>query len=155
MRGLFALLLCLTSLIGSNTIMAQGKETTTAYCPDISELVKDPKTLYWGTAQQHWRSYSMSFADKITHFLGAQWTGASVGTIFCLYKGEGMTFIVKLQFDTLVIPPSGGKWSKDLGQFKNCRSLETEITQQDCPFFPLKKPESKTLYEQLDELSPP
>ncbi len=139
--------LFLSFLFGS-TLLAESPRPVMLICPPISHLVQDQETLYWSADEGHWRTYSLSFAKKIDRFLGAQWNGANLGTIYCLYRGEAMTFPIKLQFDALAHPPSGAKWSKDLGNFKNCLSSE----QEDCPFVPLQKAPPKTLYEQLDDL---
>lgn len=130
--------------------VAQEGDASVVTCPAADKLVQDPKTLKWSADQGHWRGYSLSFARDITRFLGAQWNGASLGTIYCLYRGDKMTFVVKLQFDTLVSAPSGGQWSKDLGHFKNCVSSNSQP--DDCAFVVPAEQEPKTLYEELDSL---
>lgn len=142
-------LFCLL-LVTSGPVFCEDETLPVLTCPPIENLVQDENTLHWGADQGHWRSYSISFAHEIKRFLGAQWNGANLGTVYCLYQGNPTTFTIKLQFDTLSYSPSGGKWSKDLGQFKNCISED----QADCPFVPLQKEAPKTLYQQLDDLKP-
>ena len=143
-------LILLLSLTCCVTLFAQTRQTINdeMLCPQKEELIKDSDTQYWGTKEHHWRTHTMSFSNEITRFLGAQWNGANIGTIYCLYKGSELTFPIKLEFDTLAYSPNGGKWSKDLGQFKNCIASD----QTDCPFIPMKPNTQKTLYEELDSL---
>lgn len=118
-------------------------------CPAPETLVKDSKTLLWSANEAHWQTHTMSFADEITTFLGAQWNGASLGNVYCLYQGKPTTFIVQMEFDALVYPPSGDKWSSDLEQVKNCISSDPA----ECPFQPKVKKQTKSLYEELDDLT--
>lgn len=121
------------------------------YCPPISALVKNPETRTWSAADK-WKSYDLSFVDKVTQFAGAQWKGTNVGQIFCLYRGEESTsFPILLAYSVLTYMPQGGKWSEDLGGYKNCVSTERE----ECPFSIRIKPKEENLYEQAEKLRKP
>lgn len=145
---LLSLSLVCSSLSVSAVESVDHVETMT--CPPTSALIKDYETQYWGTKEHDWRTHTMSFADDVTRFLGAQWNGngTDTGTIYCLYKGSELTFPVKLEYSQFVHNPNGGKWTKDLGGFKNCVATD----QADCAFVPIKKQQSKSLYEELDSL---
>jgi hypothetical protein len=118
------------------------------YCPPISALVKSSDTFTW-SAPDGWKSFDMSFVDKITHFAGAQWRGTNVGQIFCVYRGELETsFPILLAYNVLAYAPHGGKWSANLGGYQNCETPE----QQNCPFSIRLKPEAVDLYQQAEQL---
>lgn len=146
-------------LIGS-TALADGDQPVTQtaptvknefFCPAINALVKDPDTMTWSTAKG-WKSFDMSFVDKITRFSGAQWRGTNVGQIFCVYRGESETsFPILLAYSTLTYEPQGGKWSANLGGYQNCESPN----QQDCPFSIRVKSEDIDLYQQAAKLKQP
>jgi len=97
-------------------------------CPQADTLVsKDHK---W-RAPGGWKSYTTSFSDEIQGFIGAQWIGVRVGKIICLYQGTTSdTFHISLERDNLVRSPEGFRWGKNLGGYKNCRSIRVK----DCPF---------------------
>lgn len=118
----------------------------TVYCPPPSQLVKSG--LYWRTATDGWKSYSESFDQKITSFIGAQWVGVNVGRMICIYKGNlTMSFTIPVQNDTLAETPKGGLWGQDLGGYRNCHS--TNI--QDCPFVvKTQKINIQQIYRSLD-----
>lgn len=117
-------------------------------CPPPHSLSQDHSTQYWSAENQHWRTHTMSFAKQIKRFIGAQWNGSTIGTMYCLYQGPEMTFPIKLEYDTMVSSPSGGKWSKDLGHFKNCISNDIN----DCLFLAPPKEKKANLYEELDHI---
>lgn len=145
MRCLFFIL---GLLIAYSSSFAVQSEPIILTCPAPESLIKDSQTLFWSAEEEHWQTHTMSFADEITIFLGAQWNGASLGTVYCLYQGKPTTFIVQMEFDTLVYPPSGDKWSNDSEQVKNCVSSDPA----ECPFQPKIKKQNKSLYEELDDL---
>jgi len=118
-------------------------------CPPINYLVKDPSTMFWATKQKGFRSYDVSFAQHITRFLGAQWEGVNLGTIYCLYQGDNMTFTVNLRFHALSYTPNGGNWTKDLGGLKNCITSDPN----NCLFKPYVK-KSTNIYKELDSIKP-
>lgn len=117
-------------------------------CPPITDLVKNPETRTW-SAPHGWKSYEMSFVDKITQFSGAQWRGTNVGQIFCVYRGELATsFPILLAYNVLAFAPQNGKWSENLGGYANCETPNTA----DCPFVIRIKQEEEDLYKQVEQL---
>src|ERR1700751_3543104 len=114
-------------------VLAGGVETTTlpnpntphqkqriVFSPPLHALVKNPETRTW-SSPYGWKSYEMSFEDKLTQFSGAQWRGTNVGQIFCVYRAESPTaFPVLLAYNVLAFTPQGGKWSENLGGYENC-----------------------------------
>lgn len=117
------------------------------YCPTISELKKDPIKLTWSVGY-NWKSYETSFANKIVAFYGAQWVGANVGQITCIYKGEPQSFLIFLIYNTLTLEPTQESWSKNLGGYRNCNAHETK----QCPFLIRLKPIHQDLFKELQEI---
>ena len=118
------------------------------YCPAISALKFDQSEHTW-YVKPNWKSYDISFVRKITAFYGAQWNGAAVGQITCVYHGANPdSFAIKLIFHTLTKNPHRGKWSKNLGGYKNCISRK----QEDCPFSVNIKPKIKNFYQTIERL---
>jgi hypothetical protein len=118
---------------GINQVINQPDGTqltiTTVYCPKPSDLIKNG--MFWGTAHGGWKSYSESFDNSISSFIGAQWAGVSVGKMICIYKGNlAMSFPITIQNDSIAQTPSGALWGKDLGGYRNCHSTNPA----DCPF---------------------
>ena len=71
-------------------------------CPAPSRLNKDTKTNSW-QYPPYWKSYQTSLSDKIDRFLGAQWSGATLGNLICLYQPASVSeFPVQLHFSDLV-----------------------------------------------------
>lgn len=121
------------------------------YCPSIAELKKDPDSRTW-YAGSGWKSYDLSFVDKITRFSGAQWRGTNVGQIFCIYRGESETaFPILLAYKILALAPQGGEWSGNLDGYENC---ETPI-QANCPFSIRVQTAPADIYEQAEQLKHP
>jgi hypothetical protein len=116
------------------------------YCPNPTELIK--AGLYWGTATGDWKSYSESFDNSIVSFAGAQWIGINVGKMICIYKGNlNLSFPITIQNDVLSQAPSGGRWGKDLGGYRNCRSNNIA----DCPFaVKIESIDMRQIYKSLD-----
>lgn len=118
-------------------------------CPEISQLKLNPISRRWGDKHKAWRSYTDSFTPSLKQFLGAQWQGVKVGSVFCLYRGEKMTFDVSLQYHGLVAEPTTGNWSKNLGGYRNCISKDLN----QCGFLPApKKNTDNDIYQDLDSL---
>ncbi len=144
----------ISTLAKGETISAPTRQTMVAnlfYCPAISALKKDPESMTW-SASGGWKSFDLSFVDKITRFSGAQWRGTNVGQIFCVYRGPSDTsFPILLAFNTLTLEPKGGKWSDNLGGYQNC---ETSL-REECPFQMRIKEEQEDLYEQAEKLKKP
>lgn len=118
------------------------------YCPAIGALKKDPESETW-SADGGWKSYDLSFVDKITEFSGAQWRGTNVGQIFCVYRGKVKTdFPILLAYNTLAYAPKNGRWSANLGGYQNCETAD----QKECPFSIRLKREEIDIYEQAAQL---
>jgi hypothetical protein len=133
-------------------VTVQKKQAATVqnlfHCPSISALKKDPETRTW-FANAGWKSYDLSFVDKVTRFSGAQWRGTNVGQIFCVYRGESETdFPILLAYKILTYMPAGGEWSPNLGGYKNC---ETPL-QENCPFSIRVQASTVDMYEQAEQL---
>src|SRR3990167_807466 len=97
-------------------------KTVLAYCPKYTVLVKDEKG-YWSAQSQGivWKSADSSFATNIVGFLGAQWNGANVGHITCIYSSEQHyeqsgtpqiqeTLPIFLSQEHIVLQPKGNAW---------------------------------------------
>ena len=138
------------------TILAMPSSTTQPIlppgyllCPPLSALHKNAKTLVWSTAHSDWRSFSTSFADHLSEFLGAQWQGVNVGSVACLYRSpDKITFPVVLQFNRLVYEPKGGQWGKNLGGYVNCFSHH----RHDCIFKPQPNEKVGDIYQTINKL---
>ena len=101
-----------------------GTVTREMTCPLPSALTLNPDNHTW-VAKGGWQSFSTSLESTIDRFLGAQWQGNQVGTIFCLYQpADLLSFPVKLQYNRLVNEPSGAHWKKNQGGYRNCVSTD-------------------------------
>ncbi len=135
-------------------------------CPKPSQLRQNLKNMTWYVqstiktshlTQQTkktapgWKSYDYSMAKKVTEFVGAQWLGAKLGQIICIYRSpEPGTFAIKLISNKMSKSPTEGKWSRNLGGYKNCKG--TGIIISDCPFaYKITTPE-KNIYQQVKQL---
>ena len=153
-RILFSLLVwtwSLASVAQNNSSSATTNSQTVAnqfHCPANDKLVKDPDKMTWN-APGGWKSFNESFVNEVGNFLGAQWRGTNVGQITCVYQGKIKTnFPVLLYFQTLTHIPTGGKWGKNLGGYRNCISNE----QKDCPFQIRVKPSDTDILEEAKQL---
>lgn len=157
--------------IANGIAFAQNTNTTTnatqyqispaLRCPDISEITKDPVTQIWSaqTKAGAWKSYTLSFATKLTQFYGAQWTGEKMGQITCVYGSEQQltvrgnpftesTISVALVFHALTLAPSNGSWKKAKAGVYNCKSN----AQKNCAFYMHLKPTTKNVFEEAESL---
>ncbi len=131
------------------TYTAMAAPTHILYCPKSTYLTKDPVKLTWSANQNTFRSYDFSFAKTIDHFVGAQWVGTQVGQITCIYKAFPKTsFPILLIYHALALNPKGGAWTKDLGGYKNCNTLDRKA----CAFIVQLKPKSINIYEEAKNL---
>lgn len=90
----------------SSTISGQQKKPPILYCPPIKYLTKGADSIWRSKAEGGWKSYSQSFADKISRFVGAQWQGIGIGNIVCTYQtSSGGTFPVQITYSVLVKNP--------------------------------------------------
>lgn len=122
------------------------------YCPAVEQVMHDPKTNLWGIGD--WVSGEPSFEKSLVSFQGAQWVGANLGTVICVYKSDNVTsFPVTLQNTTLSPMPDGPNWGKYENGRKNCPPYTSEdpVDIHDCPFyFPKKENKQEDIYQQLD-----
>ncbi len=119
------------------------------YCPSIDQLSKDSSALTW-SAPGGWQSYQKSFAIKVNHFTGAQWSGIQVGQIICTYRSnEADTFPIQLLYNKLVFQPTGGTWGQNMGGYINCKSNDIN----DCPF-PVKLTQKTDVMSEAAEIKP-
>lgn len=153
--SLIILMLCLCSAISIAATQTPAVTTiakNVVFCPTSNSLKKDPQTKTWSAQQGLWKSYEISFVDKVGQFLGAQWAGANVGQLTCIYQGNNKnTFPILLIYHTIVYAPSSGRWSPNLGGYANCKS---EL-QQDCPFRTRLQSSNEDVNQQLDQMAPP
>ena len=81
-----------TTAVNQTTTVNQTTMTneTDIFCPQVIHLQKNASKGNWGaqTKAGTWKSYGMSFATKITEYVGAQWTGEEVGQVTCIYNSE-------------------------------------------------------------------
>lgn len=127
---------------------AQTPLIKTVICPPISALKKDPVKQTW-SAPGGFKSYDLSFVTSITDFLGAQWRGATVGQLTCVYKGlPKNSFNVLLAYHTLGYEPSGGRWGANLGGYRNCISRK----QKHCLFNVAVKSKTGNIYQDIENL---
>lgn len=148
-------ILCwLTFLLFSTTAFANGDTggsdtPNTFYCPPISALIKDTKSKTWHTKNGLFKSYSLSFDQSLQKFLGAQWNGATLGQLTCIYKGPlKENFPVLLIFHSLVLEPETKNWHVYAMGIKNCISRK----QKACPFIPRTKPKDSGVDQFLQDL---
>lgn len=126
-----------------------GKKFFVTFCPKPSALVKNPNKLTWSAYGKRWRSYNKSFVTKVKAFIGAQWTGANVGQVTCLYAGQDpLAFPILLRFHTLSTTPQGNGWSKNLGGFYNCKSKQRSL----CPIYMIPKPKPVDILKEAEQL---
>lgn len=129
-----------------------SKSTTTApngfeiqYCPEKEKLVKTD--MIW-TAEDKWKSHDESFAEKISTFLGAQWTGINLGTIICIYGDKDVVdFPIALEsiYVMLVLEPQNDNWSANIKGYRFCHSTNT----QDCGFMVQQPKKQGPLYDDI------
>ncbi|OGT42126.1 MAG: hypothetical protein A3F13_04115 [Gammaproteobacteria bacterium RIFCSPHIGHO2_12_FULL_40_19] len=130
------------SITGCSVAFADSAEPS-AFCPHKNDIQKNPVKGNWiaHTKAGDWKSYDMSFATNLTQFVGAQWSGANVGQLTCVYHSEQQfkmqgkpavqpTLPVLLIFHTLTFQPAKGKWKHAARGIYNCYSTK----QSDCPF---------------------
>lgn len=118
-------------------------------CPLIKDIRKQPDTQTWSNNTGEFRNFDKSFANALKTFVGAQWNGATVGQIICVYLPKNKNvFPVMLTFKTLVYQPQGKKWGKPSQGIINCVSHQ----QTDCPFRVRTEPKVGNIYDIAREL---
>lgn len=129
--------------------LAPPKAINLFFCPSVMSLKKDPVAMTWATPDHQWKSYGTSFETRLTQFWGAQWSGAVVGQMTCIYHAEDKTtFPVMLIYHALTLEPHTGKWGSNLGGYKNCVARDPN----DCPFQVRLRPTEQNIFEQVDDL---
>ncbi|MCX7126186.1 MAG: T4SS-associated protein EirA [Gammaproteobacteria bacterium] len=142
MRKLFIALTLFTSCI-STAFADMQKVISSCPRPDEAKKNTNPTKENWTAETKYglWKSYSMSFATNLTQFVGAQWSGANIGQVTCVYKSQQVftmkgqqvvqrTLPVLLVFHTLVFQPTGGQWKHVKRGVYNCNSSK----RSDCIF---------------------
>jgi len=127
----------------STTAIPNGFEIQ--YCPEKEKLVKTG--MIW-TAEDKWRNHDESFAEKISTFLGAQWTGINLGTVICIYGDQAVVdFPVALEpiYVMLALEPQNGNWSVNIKGYRFCHSTNT----QDCGFMVQQPKKQGPLYDDI------
>ncbi|MFT3741299.1 MAG: T4SS-associated protein EirA [Gammaproteobacteria bacterium] len=152
-------LILLASIVAENTVFAQinqappapsivnfaNTKTLQDLCPPLEALTKNRDNTW--SAPGGWKSNSPSFINTLDQFIGAQWTGIVVGKINCQYTRKGKNlFPVVLQRPNLTLSPDGGRWTQDLGGYKNCESNDV----RQCRFYLPQPPKQVNPYEGLD-----
>lgn len=127
-------------------------ESQKAHCPEIKDIVKDPKTKLWGVGD--WASNEeASFEEELVSFQGAEWVGVGIGKIICAYKGNHpSSFLIPIQNTNLAYDPAGPNWGKYEDGRKKCPALTSgqPVNVNDCPFYFRKEETPKDIYKQLD-----
>lgn len=121
----------------------------TLLCPPVSALTKDPFKQTW-SSKDGFKSFDISFVTSIKDFLGAQWSGATVGQITCVYSGlPKQAFNVLLYYGGVAQEPSTQSWGKNLGGYRNCISRTRKTS--ECPFDVQIKSEKQNIYEEIEK----
>lgn len=158
MKKIFSIAICLLMLHGSAFAVAANPDL---YCPHQDEIQKNQITQKWNAQNKYgtWKSYQTSFATNLIQFVGAQWVGAAVGQLTCIYKSEqrftedGNLTIqpalpVMIVFYALTHQPAGGKW-KHIGHgVYNCDAQG----QKNCPFKMRLKHKVQDIYKEAESL---
>lgn len=119
-------------------------------CPPISTLTKSSTDNTW-SATSRWVSHDISFVNTIAFFLGAQWQGANVGQVTCIYHGQDEnSFPVLLTFNTLTYEPTVPKWGNNQGGYRNCVSNNTA----GCPFQLRLAPANNSVEQEAESIKP-
>ena len=123
------------------------------HCPNVESLTFDSDQMTW-SAPNDFKSFNTSFEKKVKSFLGAQWTGAGLGQIFCVYSGDdkfGIPIVLAHNVISLEPKPSdNNSWGEKKGNYYNCVSNEPK----NCPFLVRVKAPEKTLSEEFDSIKP-
>ena len=121
-----------------------------SHCPSISEIFHNPAGNRWKSGA--WLGSEVSFEKKLIAFKGAQWVGANIGKMICVYKGASQEgFPVTIQNTQLIPSPTSSNWGKYEHGRKNCPPYPTEssVSIYDCPFSVPKPKPKENIYETL------
>lgn len=132
-----------------------------AICPHIPEIKKNPVEGNWTatTTYGFWKSYHRTFSNTLTHFDGAQWVGANLGQITCIYSTEQQfmmngqlnvqkTFPLMLVYHALAYQPTGPNWKHVKHGVYNCVSHN----QDDCAFAMNIEQGTGNIFEEAESL---
>lgn len=153
MRNILKNLLLTSTLFSIATIAfgqtIQQPHLPTYACPSLNQIHKST-TNYWFSEDRLFRNYDTSAANKLVRFLGAQWSGAVLGNVSCVYLPENKdVFIVTLHFSKLAFHPTTGKWQDKIkGSISNCYSTDVN----DCRFTTRPKPVKTDIYKVAEQL---
>lgn len=122
---------------------APAEDAPWMYCPEAKQLHKKDGNWY---GPHGWRSYDLSFVNRILKFQVAQWSGVDFGSVVCLYQtGNNATFNIILKRSILSNVPHCGNWKKEK-DYHQCVSS----TPADCPFKKRKPPKKVDPYAEID-----
>lgn len=151
-------ILILFSLIYSHFIYAIESDS---FCPNVDTIKKDPIKGNWFAQNKagYWKTYDLSFANKLQQFIGAQWVGAKVGQLTCIYRSQEIfklrgkttvqdTLPILLVFHTLAFQPTKPKWKRTKRGVYNCYSVH----RHHCPFMVNIKPPTGNIYQEAEDL---
>lgn len=148
-------ILCLTLSMSaySGIVVADSKpQQEIYYCPKVTDLVKSTSN-HWGTPDGNFRNFDTSLATGLKRFVGAQWQGANLGYVTCVYQPNNPNlFYITVLFNKLTYQPSTSKksnWTKSQkGPWYNCMSNDTK----DCPFKIRPATKQGDLYQEAEQL---
>lgn len=146
-----SLLLILISSVGPSIATANGTASLTRYCPAIKDIYKSDSN-HWGTSGGNFRSFETSLAKKLDQFIGAQWQGANLGYVTCVYKPDNPNlFYVTLMYNELTYQPvtKNTSWVQSKkGGWLNCNATD----QSNCPFTIRPKQKTQDIYKEAEQL---
>ena len=123
------------------------------HCPNTQSLTFDSDSMTW-SAPNDFKSFNTSFIKTAQTFLGAQWTGAGLGQIFCVYSGpDKLALPIVLAHNVISLEPKpsdNNSWGKKQGNHYNCISNNPI----NCPFLVRIKAPEKTLDEEFNSIKP-
>ncbi len=127
------------------------------HCPNTKSLTYNSDTMTW-SAPNDFKSFNTSFVKTAQSFLGAQWTGAGLGQIFCVYSGpdsghDQITLPIVLAHNVISLEPkpsNDNSWGVKQGNHYNCISNDPI----KCSFLVRIKAPKKTLEQEFNSIKP-
>ena len=118
-------------------------------------LIKDKSTNLWASPDAAFKSFNSSFVDSLDSFVGAQWGGAGLGQIFCVYVNsrDKLSLPAVLAYNVVAVEPTQSddlSWEAKQGQTMNCHSTDTS----KCAFQVRTKPKEESLSDVFDTIKP-
>ncbi|MDP1574538.1 MAG: T4SS-associated protein EirA [Coxiellaceae bacterium] len=139
----------------------QTNSVLIATCPHISEIKKNLTKGNWTATTKYgfWESYHRACSNDLTKFVGAQWVGANLGQVTCIYKADVQfdmgnqlitqpSFPVLLVYHALAHQPKGIHWKHMQHGVYNCDSQN----QDDCAFAVNLEKQSGNIFEEAESL---